>query len=151
MKQGQDLYDETVRVITGLRNVYNEVKLDVVFVHGDTTTSLTAALAAFYYKITVAHIETGLRTHNIYSSWPEEMNRQTTSRISMNNHASTILSKENLLKKLVKEKTITVSGNTVINALNLVVDQLREQLRKVAGYDIKSMVQGKSIVLTTGN
>lgn len=160
MKQGQDLYDVTARVLTGLRDVYLEAKPDVVFVHGDTTTSMAAALAAFYQQIPVAHIEAGLRTHNIYSPWPEEMNRQITSRISTYNLAPTPLSKENLLKEGVKEETITVTGNTVIDALYMVVDkikndaslagQLREQL-KTAGYDITRLDKGKKLVLITGH
>jgi UDP-N-acetylglucosamine 2-epimerase (non-hydrolysing) len=125
MKQGQDLYDVTARVITGLRDVYKEAQPDVVFVHGDTTTSMAAALAAFYQQIPVAHIEAGLRTHNIYSPWPEEMNRQITSRISVYNLAPTALSKENLLKEGVDESTITITGNTVIDALFLVLDKIK--------------------------
>ena len=160
MKQGQDLYDVTARVITGLRDVYKEAKPDVVFVHGDTTTSMTAALAAFYQQIPEAHIEAGLRTHNIYSPWPEEMNRQITSRISAYNLAPTALSKENLLKEGEKEETITVTGNTVIDALYMVVDkikndpsligQLKEQL-KLAGYDVNRLDEGKKLVLITGH
>ena len=125
MKQGQDLYDVTARVITGLRDVYKEAQPDVVFVHGDTTTSMAAALAAFYQQIPVAHIEAGLRTHNIYSPWPEEMNRQITSRISVFNLAPTVLSKENLLKEGIDESTIIVTGNTVIDALYLVLDKIK--------------------------
>ncbi len=125
MKQGQDLYDVTARVLTGLRDVYSESKPDVVFVHGDTTTSMAAALAAFYQQIPVAHIEAGLRTHNIYSPWPEEMNRQITSRISVYNLAPTALGKENLLKEGVDESTITITGNTVIDALYLVLDKIK--------------------------
>lgn len=160
MKQGQDLYDVTARVITGLRDVYKEAKPDVVFVHGDTTTSMVAALAAFYQQIPVAHIEAGLRTHNIYSPWPEEMNRQITSRIAAYNLAPTPLSKENLLKEGVNEETITVTGNTVIDALYLVVEkikqnaslsvQLQEQL-KTAGYDTARLRNGKKLVLITGH
>jgi UDP-N-acetylglucosamine 2-epimerase (non-hydrolysing) len=160
MKQGQDLYDITARVLTGLRDVYSEARPDVVFVHGDTTTSMAAALAAFYQQIPVAHIEAGLRTHNIYSPWPEEMNRQITSRISTYNLAPTPLSKENLLREGVKEETITVTGNTVIDALYLVVDkikqdaslsgQLQEQL-KTAGYDTGRLKEGKNLVLITGH
>lgn len=125
MKQGQDLYDVTARVLTGLRGVYKEAKPDVVFVHGDTTTSMAAAMAAFYQQIPVAHIEAGLRTHNIYSPWPEEMNRQITSRISAYNLSPTPLSKENLLKEGVDEATITVTGNTVIDALYMVVHKIK--------------------------
>lgn len=160
MKQGQDLYDVTARVITGLRDVYKEAKPDIVFVHGDTTTSMAAALAAFYQQIPVAHIEAGLRTHNIYSPWPEEMNRQITSRIATYNLAPTPLSKENLLKEGVKEETITVTGNTVIDALYLVVGKikqdasltgaLQEQLKK-AGYDTGRLKEGKKLVLITGH
>ena len=127
MKQGQDLYDVTARVITGLRDVYKEAQPDVVFVHGDTTTSMAAALAAFYQQIPVAHIEAGLRTHNIYSPWPEEMNRQITSRISVFNLAPTALSKENLLKEGIDESTIIVTGNTVIDALYLVLDKIKNR------------------------
>ena len=160
MKQGQDLYDVTARVLTGLRDVLKEAKPDVVFVHGDTSTSMSAALAAFYQQIPVAHIEAGLRTHNIYSPWPEEMNRQITSRIATYNLAPTPLSKENLLKEGVKEETITVTGNTVIDALYLVVDKikqdasltgvLQEQLKK-AGYDTNRLKESKKLVLITGH
>lgn len=160
MKQGQDLYDVTSRVLVGLRDVFKEAKLDIVFVHGDTTTSMAAALAAFYQQIPVAHIEAGLRTHNIYSPWPEEINRQITSRIATYNLAPTPLSKENLLKEGVKEESITVTGNTVIDALYLVVDkiknnevlkqELREQLHN-AGYDITRLQNGKKLVLITGH
>jgi UDP-N-acetylglucosamine 2-epimerase (non-hydrolysing) len=160
MKQGQDLYDVTARVLTGLRDVYKEARPVVVFVHGDTTTTMAAALAAFYQQISVAHIEAGLRTHNIYSPWPEEMNRQITSRIATYNLAPTPLSRENLLKEGVKEETITVTGNTVIDALYLVVEkirnepslsgQLREQL-KTAGYDTARLQHGKKLVLITGH
>ncbi len=160
MKQGQDLYDVTAWVLTGLRDVYQEAKPDMVFVHGDTTTSMAAALAAFYQQIPVAHIEAGLRTHNIYSPWPEEMNRQITSRIASYNLAPTSLSKENLLKEGVKAETIAVTGNTVIDALYLVVDkikqdtslssQLQEQLKK-AGYDTARLNNGRKLVLITGH
>ena len=160
MRQGQDLYDITARVLTGLRDVYREAKPDLVFVHGDTTTSMAAALAAFYQQIPVAHIEAGLRTHNIYSPWPEEMNRQITSRIAAYNLAPTPLSKENLLREGVREETITVTGNTVIDALYLAVNkikqdaslagQLQEQL-KTAGYDTVRLNGGKKLVLITGH
>ncbi len=139
MKQGQDLYDVTARVLTGLRDVYSESKPDVVFVHGDTTTSMAAALAAFYQQIPVAHIEAGLRTHNIYSPWPEEMNRQITSRISVYNLAPTALSKENLLKEGVDESTITITGNTVIDALYLVLDKIKSDISLQS--EIKSTLQ----------
>lgn len=160
MKQGQDLYDITARVLTGMRDVLKEAQPDIVFVHGDTTTSVAAALAAFYQQIPVAHIEAGLRTHNIYSPWPEEMNRQITSRIATYNLAPTPLSKENLLAEGIKEESIMVTGNTVIDALYLVVEkirnntslawQLREQL-KSTGYDIARLQGGKKLVLITGH
>lgn len=160
MKDGQDLYDITARVLLGMRDVIKAVQPDVVFVHGDTTTSMASALAAFYQQIPVAHIEAGLRTHNIYSPWPEELNRQITGRIATYNFAPTPLSKENLLKEGVKEETITVTGNTVIDALYLVVDkikqdtslsgQLQEQLKN-AGYDTLRLSNGKKLVLITGH
>ncbi len=160
MKDGQDLYDITARVLVGMRDVIKAVQPDVVFVHGDTTTSMASALAAFYHQIPVAHIEAGLRTHNIYSPWPEEMNRQITSRIATYNFAPTPLSKENLLREGVKEETITVTGNTVIDALYLVVNkikqdtslsgQLQEQLKK-AGYNTARLHNGKKLVLITGH
>jgi len=160
MKDGQDLYDITARVLLGMRDVIKEVQPDVVFVHGDTTTSMASALAAFYQQIPVAHIEAGLRTHDIYSPWPEEMNRQITGRIATYNFAPTPLSKENLLNEGVKEETITVTGNTVIDALYLVVDkikqdtslsgQLQEQLKK-AGYDTTRLNNGRKLVLITGH
>ena len=125
MKQGQDLYDVTSRVLLGLRDVFKQEKPDVVLVHGDTTTSTAAALAAFYQQIPVAHIEAGLRTHNIYSPWPEEMNRQITSRIATYNFAPTSLSRQNLLRENVSDESITVTGNTVIDALYMVVDKIK--------------------------
>ncbi len=160
MKQGQDLYDVTSRVMLGLRDVLKEVKPDVVFVHGDTTTSTAAAIAAFYQQIPVAHIEAGLRTHNIYSPWPEEVNRQLTSRIATYNFAPTPLSKKNLLQENVDERSITVTGNTVIDALYMVVDKIKndESLGKelsqnllAAGYDVNRLAGGKKLVLVTGH
>ncbi len=160
MKQRQDLYDVTARVLTGLRDVLKEVKPDVVFVHGDTTTSTAAAIAAFYQQIPVAHIEAGLRTHNIYSPWPEEVNRQLTSRIATFNFAPTPLSKENLLRENVQPESITVTGNTVIDALYMVVDKIKndtelsKQLDKNllnAGYDVSRLADGKKLVLITGH
>ena len=160
MKPGQDLYDVTARVITGLRDVYKESKPDLVFVHGDTTTSMAAALAAFYQQIPVAHIEAGLRTYNIYSPWPEEMNRQITSRIATYNLAPTPLSKQNLLKEGIQEESITVTGNTVIDALYLVVNKIKQdaslagelqQQLKTAGYDTQQLNGGKKLVLITGH
>ena len=125
MKQGQDLYDVTSRVLLGMRDVLQKVKPDVVLVHGDTTTSTAAALAAFYQQIPVGHVEAGLRTHNIYSPWPEEMNRQITGRIATYHFAPTSLSKQNLLAENIKEETVTVTGNTVIDALYMVVDKIK--------------------------
>lgn len=160
MKQGQDLYDVTARVLLGMRDILQEVKPDVVLVHGDTTTSTAAALAAFYQQIPVGHVEAGLRTHNIYSPWPEEMNRQITGRIATFNFAPTPLSKENLLKESVDEKKITITGNTVIDALHMVVEKLKtdetlakEQVKILAhaGYDVRRLNEGKKLVLITGH
>lgn len=160
MKQGQDLYDVTARVLVGMRDVLKEVQPNVVLVHGDTTTSTAAALAAFYQQIPVGHVEAGLRTHNIYSPWPEEMNRQITGRIATYNFAPTSLSRENLLKENVAEENITVTGNTVIDALYWVVDKIKndkkldaqlEQILNKAGYDIKRLNKGKRLVLITGH
>ena len=125
MQQGQDLYDVTSRVLLGMRDVLKEAQPDVVLVHGDTTTSTAAALAAFYQQIPVGHVEAGLRTHNIYSPWPEEMNRQITGRIATYNFAPTPLSRQNLLEEKVSEQSITVTGNTVIDALYWVVDKIK--------------------------
>ena len=124
MKQGQDLYDVTARVLVGMRDILDTVKPDVVLVHGDTTTSMAAALAAFYRQIPVGHVEAGLRTHNIYSPWPEEMNRQITGRIATFDFAPTPLSRQNLLDEGVPEDKITVTGNTVIDALHWVVGKI---------------------------
>lgn len=160
MKQGQDLYDVTSRVLLGMRDVLKQEQPDVVFVHGDTTTSTAAAIAAFYQQIPVAHVEAGLRTHNIYSPWPEEMNRQITSRIAAYNYAPTPLSRQNLLQENVCDDTITVTGNTVIDALYMVVDkikqnqQLGEQLAQnilTAGYDVNRLNHDKKMVLITGH
>lgn len=160
MKQGQDLYDVTARVLTGMRDVLKETQPDIVLVHGDTTTSTTAALAAFYQQIPVGHVEAGLRTHNIYSPWPEEMNRQITGRIATYNFAPTPLSKANLLREAVEEKSITVTGNTVIDALYWVVDKIKEDkslndelknLLAQAGYDVTRLDSGKKLVLITGH
>ncbi|MBO7239547.1 MAG: UDP-N-acetylglucosamine 2-epimerase (non-hydrolyzing) [Bacteroidaceae bacterium] len=160
MKQGQDLYDVTARVLTGMRDVLKEAHPDIVLVHGDTTTSTAAALAAFYQQIPVGHVEAGLRTHNIYSPWPEEMNRQITGRIATYNFAPTPLSKANLLREAVNEESITVTGNTVIDALYWVVDRIKKdntldsELKKLlsqAGYDINRLSDGKKLVLITGH
>lgn len=159
MKQGQDLYDVTARVLTGMRDVLNEVKPDVVLVHGDTTTSTAAALAAFYQQIPVGHVEAGLRTYNIYSPWPEEMNRQITGRISAYNFSPTPLSEHNL-KEEKAHGQIFVTGNTVIDALHMVVDKLKndkalaaEQVQVLAhaGYDVKRLDNGRKLVLITGH
>lgn len=160
MKQGQDLYDVTARVLTGMRDVLKEILPDVVLVHGDTTTSTAAALAAFYQQIPVGHVEAGLRTHNIYSPWPEEMNRQITGRIATYHFAPTPLSEQNLLAEGVKDEYIHVTGNTVIDALYMVVDRIKNDkeldaelgnLLKQAGYDINRLVGGKKLVLITGH
>jgi UDP-N-acetylglucosamine 2-epimerase (non-hydrolysing) len=160
MQKGQDLYDVTVRVLTGMRDVLKACKPDVVLVHGDTTTSTAAALAAFYQQIPVGHVEAGLRTYNIYSPWPEEMNRQMTGRIATFHFAPTSLSLENLLKEHVDESKITVTGNTVIDALHMVVDRLKnnpllagEQVKVLAaaGYDVKRLCNGRRLILITGH
>lgn len=160
MKQGQDLYDVTSRVLLGMRDVLKQEQPDVVFVHGDTTTSTAAAIAAFYQQIPVAHVEAGLRTHNIYSPWPEEMNRQITSRIAAYNYAPTPLSRQNLLQENVCDDTITVTGNTVIDALYMVVDKIKQdqklgsQLAQnilTAGYDVNRLNHDKKMVLITGH
>lgn len=160
MKQGQDLYDVTARVLTGMREVLKETQPDVVLVHGDTTTSTATALAAFYLQIPVGHVEAGLRTHNIYSPWPEEMNRQITGRIATYHFAPTPLSRQNLLDEGIKEESITVTGNTVIDALYMVVDRIKNDktldfglncsLIK-AGYDVDRLNDGKKLVLITGH
>ena len=172
MKQGQDLYDVTARVLTGMRDVFKECKPDVVLVHGDTTTSTAAALAAFYQQIPVGHVEAGLRTHNIYSPWPEEMNRQITGRIATYNFSPTLLSEKNLQEEKAQGQ-IFVTGNTVIDALHMVVDKLKndpklaaeqEDVLRQAGYDISRLSAGqkdnsfnscnslsKKLVLITGH
>ena len=159
MKQGQDLTDVTVRILTGMRDVFKTCKPDVVLVHGDTTTSTAAALAAFYAQVPVGHVEAGLRTHNIYSPWPEEMNRQLTGRIATYNFAPTPLSEKNLLEENTHGKAY-VTGNTVIDALHLVADKLKtdaalaeEQNRILlaAGYDVTRLAKGKKLVLITGH
>lgn len=153
MKQGQDLYDVTSRVLTGMRDVLMEARPDVVLVHGDTTTSTAAALAAFYQQIPVGHVEAGLRTHNIYSPWPEEMNRQITGRIAAYDFAPTPLSRKNLLQENIPDERITVTGNTVIDALHIVVDRIKgdaslsrslEKKLSDAGYDIDRLSNGKN-------
>ena len=159
MKQGQDLYDITARVLTGMRDVLQEAKPDIVLVHGDTTTSTAAALAAFYQQIPVGHVEAGLRTHNIYSPWPEEMNRQITGRIASYNFSPTPLSEKNLLEEKVTGK-IYITGNTVIDALHMVINKLNQdsdleqeqvEILKNAGYDVTRLKNGKKLVLITGH
>lgn len=160
MKQGQDLYDVTARVLIGMRDILKEVQPDVVLVHGDTTTSTAAALAAFYQQIPVGHVEAGLRTHNIYSPWPEEMNRQITGRIATYNFAPTSLSKSNLLKENINPDSIVVTGNTVIDALHQVVTKIKtdvtlaielEKVLEQSGYDVKRLQNDKKLVLITGH
>lgn len=160
MKQGQDLYDVTTRVLKGIRDVLQEVKPDIILVHGDTTTSMAAALGAFYQQIPVGHIEAGLRTHNIYNPWPEEMNRQITGRIATYNFSPTLLSKENLMSEGVNESSIYVTGNTVIDALYLIINKIKSDKEldihlkiklKEAGYDVQRLHNGKKLVLITGH
>lgn len=160
MKQGQDLYDVTARVLVGMRDVLTEVRPDLILVHGDTTTSTASALAAFYQQIPVGHVEAGLRTHNIYSPWPEEMNRLITSRIATYNFAPTQLSKQNLLDEGIAEDKIFVTGNTVIDALYMVLDkmktdqnmsfELQSELKR-SGYDVDRLNGNRRLVLITGH
>ena len=160
MKQGQDLYDVTAKVLVGMRDVLKKTQPDIVLVHGDTTTSTTAALAAFYQQIPVGHVEAGLRTHNIYSPWPEEMNRQITGRIATCHFSPTPLSKQNLLDEGIKEKQILVTGNTVIDALYAVVRKIKgdrtlettlNDSLKTSGYDVDRLDGTRRLVLITGH
>lgn len=160
MKQGQDLYDITSRVLLGMRDVFKVCKPDILFVHGDTTTSTAAALAGFYQQIPVAHVEAGLRTKDIYSPWPEEMNRQITGRIATYNLSPTQLSRQNLLKENVDENKITVTGNTVIDALHWVTAKIKSDKKlddnlsldlKSKGYDTKRLVGNRRLILITGH
>ena len=160
MQANQDLYDVTSRVLLGMRDVLKEVQPDVVLVHGDTTTSTAAALAAFYLQIPVGHVEAGLRTHNIYSPWPEEMNRQITGRITTHHFAPTPLAKQNLLDENVRPEQIVVTGNTVIDALYMVVEKIKNdanlqselgELLKEAGYDTARLDGSRRLVLITGH
>lgn len=160
MKQGQDLYDVTARVLVGMRDVLKEAQPDVVLVHGDTTTSTAAALAAFYQQIPVGHVEAGLRTHNIYSPWPEEMNRLITGRIATYHFSPTQLSRQNLLKENVSDESIIVTGNSVIDALYWVVDKIKndealnhelKEILRNAGYDVSRLDNGKKLILITGH
>ena len=160
MKQGQDLYDVTSRVLLGMRDVLKEANPDIVLVHGDTTTSTASALAAFYQQIPVGHVEAGLRTHDIYSPWPEEMNRLITGRIATYHFSPTALSKQNLLDEGINEEAITVTGNTVIDALYMVVDKIKsdkqlgeelETLLRESGYDVNRLNGTRKLVLITGH
>ena len=160
MKPNQDLYDITSRILLGMRDVLKEVQPDIVLVHGDTTTSMAAALAAFYQQIPVGHVEAGLRTGNIYSPWPEEMNRLMTGRISTVHFSPTPLAKQNLLQEHVDEAKIVVTGNTVIDALQMVVERLKndEQLASEVkdkvlnmGYDVNRLGEDRRLVLITGH
>ncbi len=160
MEPNQDLYDVTSKVLLGMREVLKQVKPDMVFVHGDTTTSMATALAAFYQQIPVAHVEAGLRTGNIYSPWPEEMNRLISGRIASLHFAPTSLSKKNLIKENVPEESIVVTGNTVIDALFWVVNRIRsdeemsqrvQEEVKVMGYDVERLERGRRLVLITGH
>jgi len=160
MQKGQDLYDVTARVLIGMRDILKEVCPDIVMVHGDTTTSTASALAAFYQQIPVGHIEAGLRTHNIYSPWPEEMNRLITSRIATYNFAPTQLSKQNLLNEGIAENKILVTGNTVIDALQMVIKKIKNNtemnaqllsMLKKSGYDVDRLNRKRKLVLITGH
>lgn len=162
MKPGQDLYDVTARILSGMRDVLSEVKPEIVLVHGDTTTSMAVALAAFYRQIPVGHVEAGLRTHNIYSPWPEEMNRQITGRIATHHFSPTPLSRENLLREGIDKSRILVTGNTVIDALYAVVNKIKNDVPlqlslgkelKAAGYDTDRLgvEEGRHLVLITGH
>ena len=162
MKPGQDLYDVTARILSGMRDILTRTRSDVVLVHGDTTTSMAVALAAFYQQIPVGHVEAGLRTHNIYNPWPEEMNRQITGRIATYHFSPTSLSRENLLREGIDKNRILVTGNTVIDALYAVVNKIKDDLPlqlslgkelKAAGYDTGRLVteEGRRLVLITGH
>ncbi|MGD9930770.1 MAG: non-hydrolyzing UDP-N-acetylglucosamine 2-epimerase [Mangrovibacterium sp.] len=163
MKPGQDLYDITARVLTGMRDVLREVQPDLVLVHGDTTTSAATALAAYYQQIPVGHVEAGLRTHNIYSPWPEEMNRQITGRIASIHFAPTPLSRKNLMREGVNDDRIKVTGNTVIDALQLVIDKIEtnpgiiEDIRQLLGKHgiseglLNAWDSSRRLVLITGH
>ena len=160
MQKGQDLYDVTSRVMLGMREILSQSKPDLVLVHGDTTTSMATALAAFYQRIDVGHVEAGLRTHNLYSPWPEELNRQLTGRIAKYNFSPTELNKQNLLSEGIDEKTIYITGNTIIDALNIVLqkiatnaalqDTIKQQLT-ACGYDTGRLTQDKELVVITGH
>jgi len=160
MQHGQDLYDVTSRVLIGMRDILKEAAPDVVLVHGDTSTSTATALAAFYQQVPVGHVEAGLRTHNIYSPWPEEINRQLTGRLASHHFSPTILSKQNLLREGVSEDKIVVTGNTVIDALYMVIDKIKADKNlslellndiKSKGYNIERLNTNRRLVLITGH
>lgn len=160
MKQGQDLYDVTSRILLGMRDVLGQCKPDMLLVHGDTATSTAAAMGAFYAQIPVGHVEAGLRTYDIYSPWPEEMNRQITGRISTLHFSPTNVSRHNLLNEAVKEEYIFVTGNTVIDALHMVVNKIKSDasleaqlIAKIGemGYDVNRLNEGRRLVLITGH
>ena len=160
MKQGQDLYDVTSRILLGMRDILNECCPDLLLVHGDTATSTAAALSAFYKQIPVGHVEAGLRTYNIYSPWPEELNRQLTGRISTLHFAPTETSRQNLLNEKVVDDNITVTGNTVIDALYTVVKKIESDYEleksladhiKTLGYDVTRLNGSRRLVLVTGH
>ena len=160
MKHGQDLYDVTAKVLIGMRDILKETNPDIVFVHGDTSTSTATALASYYQQIPVAHIEAGLRTNDIYSPWPEEMNRQITGRLATYHFSPTSISKQNLLTENIKNEQIIVTGNTVIDGLYLVLDKikssnrLKDELEKnirELGYNVNRIKSNKKLVLITGH
>ena len=160
MKIGQDLTDVTCRVLEGMRNVLLQCLPDYVLVHGDTTTSMAAALASFYQGIPVGHIEAGLRTNNIYSPWPEELNRQITGRIASMNFAPTNLSYNNLIREGIKKEKILITGNTIIDSLHWVIEKinkstsLQKELEKIlrdSGYDINRLEEGRRVIVITGH
>ena len=160
MKNGQDLYDVTAKVLVGMRDILKETNPDIVFVHGDTSTSTATALASYYQQIPVAHIEAGLRTNDIYSPWPEEMNRQITARIATYHFSPTSLSKNNLLNENIKNEQIIVTGNTVIDGLYLVLEKIKSSNRlkdelgkniKKLGYNVNRIKSNKKLVLITGH
>ena len=160
MQKQQDLYDVTTRILLGMRSVLQDAKPDLVLVHGDTITAFAVSLAAFYQKIAIGHVEAGLRTYNPYSPWPEEMNRQLTSRMATFHFAPTALAKENLLSERVPENSICITGNTVIDALQSVVDKINSSadlkctlttLIREAGYDLNRLNPGRKLILITGH
>lgn len=160
MQAGQDLYDVTARVLMGMREVLDEVGPEIVFVHGDTTTSMVVSLAAYYKRIAVAHVEAGLRTFDIYNPWPEELNRQITGRVAAYHFAPTELSKQNLILEGINEDKIFVTGNTVIDALHIVTNRIKSDIKiesslidllRIKGYDPLRTSIGRKLVLITGH